>query len=679
MASRASARRPAFSSAIARATGELGRDCAVELLEQRGRLLEVIGTDLDELLSGPFVQPVGELDVELGPRSLDEPGVGDVANEHVLEAVRMLAGDRGAALTGDEVAQQQVVEHRLDFLELGHQVSDGAFPEDAADHRRALEQALLVLRQPVDAGGDHRLERVGDPLGGRPALEQHPRRLLDEERVPLGLLEQRAALGRRQLAIGEQRVEQFLALLGRQRLELDRRRAQAAAAPAGADVEQLGPREADDQQGCVLDPLGEVLDQLEQRLLGPVNVLEDEDQRLCIGQLRRPLAGGPGDLFLAPLGLDPLEHADGEREQVGDGVVAAAGAQLRDGLLDGIVVRDPGSHFDHLRDRPVRDAFTVRERAATEDRGALDAGDELPRQPALADPRLRVDREQMGALVADHARERVVQQLELELAGDEARGDARHAVAGLPKPREPPGDQRLAEALQRELAALLGLGDADRQPACEGPDQDLTRCSRLLQPRRDVDRLAGREGRVGLVGDDLAGLDADSRLESEAVHGVEDRRRGAHRALGVVLVRLRDPEGGHDGISGELLDDAAVRGDAVRDLLEEGVDAAPHDLGIARGDELGRADEIDEEDGCELAFHPVIVVTRSLVTGVALASAACSIPRRSRRTTSAASTRTSSTRRARTRSAAPTSSTSSRGGSRSAATCASRRLRCPPR
>ena len=80
-----------------------------------------------------------------------------------------------------------------------------------------------------------------------------------------------------------------------------------------------------DHQRRVLDALGQVLDQLEQRLLGPVNVLEDEDQRPRVGELRRPLARGPGDLLLAPLGLDPLEHADGEREQVGDGVVAAAG------------------------------------------------------------------------------------------------------------------------------------------------------------------------------------------------------------------------------------------------------------------------------------------------------------------------------------------------------------------
>ena len=168
---------------------------------------------------------------------------------------------------------------------------------------------------------------------------------------------------------------------------------------------------------------------------------------------------------------------------------------------------------------------------------------------------------------------------------------SRQASSGSPKP------------FSVDRADLLGLDDADRQPAGERPDHDLSRRGGLLQPRGDVDRLAGGEGRVGLVGDDLARLDPDPGLQPELVYRVEDRGRGAHSALGVVLMCLRDPERSHDGVAGELLDDAAVRRDAVRDVLEERVDAPANDLRIARGDELRRADEVDEDDGCELAFH----------------------------------------------------------------------------
>ena len=84
---------------------------------------------------------------------------------------------------------------------------------------------------------------------------------------------------------------------------------------------------------------------------------------------------------------------------------------------------------------------------------------------------------------------------------------------------------------------------------------------------------------------------------------LDDPERGAHGALGVVLVGLRDAECRHDGVAGELLDRPAVGLDAVRDAVEEGGHPAPRDLWILGRDELGRADEIGEEDGCELAFH----------------------------------------------------------------------------
>jgi hypothetical protein len=52
-------------------------------------------------------------------------------------------------------------------------------------------------------------------------------------------------------------------------------------------------------------------------------------------------------------------------------------------------------------------------------------------------------------------------------------------------------------------------------------DQDLAGAGGLLQPRRHVDGLAGGEGRVGLVDDDLAGLDADARLDPDVVGVIE--------------------------------------------------------------------------------------------------------------------------------------------------------------
>ena len=109
--------------------------------------------------------------------------------------------------------------------------------------------------------------------------------------------------------------------------------------------------------------------------------------------------------------------------------------------------------------------------------------------------------------------------------------------------------------------------------------------------------LAGREGRVAVVGHDLARLHADPGLELEVLDRLHDRERGPDGPLRVVLVRPRDPERGHHRVARELLHRAAVGDDAAGDILEEARDAPAHDLGIVGRDELRRLDEIDEEHG----------------------------------------------------------------------------------
>ena len=66
---------------------------------------------------------------------------------------------------------------------------------------------------------------------------------------------------------------------------------------------------------------------------------------------------------------------------------------------------------------------------------------------------------------------------------------------------------------------------------------------------------------------------------------------------------LRHAERGHHGVAGELLDDAAVLDDAVRDRLEEPRDAATYDLRVGARDEPGRVDDVDEQHRCELSLH----------------------------------------------------------------------------
>ena len=69
-----------------------------------------------------------------------------------------------------------------------------------------------------------------------------------------------------------------------------------------------------------------------------MDVLEEQHERLHVGQLLHQLARSPGDLLRAPLALQRLEQAGSESEQIGDRVVLAAGTELVEGLLERVVV-----------------------------------------------------------------------------------------------------------------------------------------------------------------------------------------------------------------------------------------------------------------------------------------------------------------------------------------------------
>ena len=151
--------------------------------------------------------------------------------------------------------------------------------------------ALLVGRQPVEPRGEDGLDGRWDlDLLDRPRqlpgaigqsqdapVDEHPDELLGEERVAIGEADDALAQRGRQAA-GEQAIDQRRVSSALERLEDDRRRVGDAAAPRRAPVEELVAREAEDGDRA-LAPAREVLDEVEQALVGPMDVLQDEDQR----------------------------------------------------------------------------------------------------------------------------------------------------------------------------------------------------------------------------------------------------------------------------------------------------------------------------------------------------------------------------------------------------------------
>ena len=115
---------------------------------------------------------------------------------------------------------------------------------------------------------------VGGTSLGATSLGQHREQLLDEERIALGhfRIRDRASSSSSASRAGPRSARRSPA---GQRLERDR-----VAAHAGRTSRKLRSGEAEEQHRRIPRPVGEMLDQVEQRRLGPVDVLEDERQRM---------------------------------------------------------------------------------------------------------------------------------------------------------------------------------------------------------------------------------------------------------------------------------------------------------------------------------------------------------------------------------------------------------------
>src|ERR671936_1650004 len=106
-------------------------------------------------------------------------------------------------------------------------------------------------------------------------VDQRRDELLDEERVSLSAVPNRGAklsgkLGRQQLP------QEHVRLIARERLEPEKRGVAPSPAPRRSAVEQLGTRRADQEQRPV-HVAYEPLEQIEQILLGPVEILDQGD------------------------------------------------------------------------------------------------------------------------------------------------------------------------------------------------------------------------------------------------------------------------------------------------------------------------------------------------------------------------------------------------------------------
>ena len=373
-------------------------------------------------------------------------------------------------------------------------------------------------------------------------------------------------------------VDEQLAVARRERLEKHRGCIELAAAPTWAKLEQLLTRNAQEEDRAVARQVGDVLDEVEEELLCPLDVVEHDD--------------------LGPLGGSRFQQLP-KRELRLHGRAADHCLGLRTrGEQD-------------LHQRPVGDVVAVGQAARAQHVGGVThVRNELGHETRLSDAGGPEQREQMACALRDGVLEVAGEARQLSLAPDERRIEpTRDGVGRKIDGNEPVGGHRLALSLELER---LQRFDDDRVPnesQGRSPDQYVSGRCCLLQARRHVNGVTGDE-RLSLAGDDPSCVDArsererDPELVAQGGDPIADLGGRAYRPVRIVLVRSRDSEDGHHRVADELLDGSAVTFDDAANLVEVAAHRTPQALRIELLAERGRAGDVAEEDRHRLAHLP---------------------------------------------------------------------------
>ncbi len=388
-----------------------------------------------------------------------------------------------------------------------------------------------------------------------------------------------------------------------------------------------------------------MVDEVEETLVGPVQVVEDDDERALLGQ--RLEESAPGGIRLGSTvaaGRDRFCETD-ERTQVPPhpGCVGGRRQDLDDARLQlllhhffAVALEDAGLRLDHLAERPVSDSLPIGQAPplapVDEIRVGLDVGEELGHEAGLSDPGHADERHELGSLLLSGPREGVTEQVDLLLSPDQwtTRSPGQvypHARASL---------ERLPDLDRRRLALCLDrVVIAVRDRLCGGAirrlvDEDAVHGRGALKPCRGIDDVAGGHALAfarpsAERNEGFARRDGDPELKILLLlHPVADRERGADRALGIVLVGDRSAEERHDRVPDELLDGAAVPLELAAQVRVVGLEHGAHILGIHLLGPARESDEVCEQHRHDLALLASIAGLRNERCAAGIAEAGLS-------------------------------------------------------
>ena len=208
-------------------------------------------------------------------------------------------------------------------------------------------------------------------------VDEHRQQLLDEQGIPFGGGHDAALDVLVEPRLAKEVVGDRTRLVVCQRLELDADRP-LARRPVGLPLDELSARGADEENRR-LCRFQDVLDELEERRLRPVDVVEHDDERSFGGERFEELARAPEKLLH---GKRDGREPDRRLDALDDIVVSRKPAQLRMRGLHRVALGDGSDLAHRFRERPERDAVAIRKAPATEHRRAVvERADELVHEP----------------------------------------------------------------------------------------------------------------------------------------------------------------------------------------------------------------------------------------------------------------------------------------------------------
>ena len=190
-------------------------------------------------------------------------------------------------------------------------------------------------------------------------------------------------------------------------------------------VEELGAGQGQNEDGVGARPLQQVVDELQERSVGPLAVLECHDHRAVLGH---PLEEQPppGEQVLLLSDLSFLQA-----QEVGQAglhpppfrgvryITLHRRAQLGSSGRGVLSLHDVRPAPDHLRQRPVRDAVSIGQTSSPVPPVRIGQPVhvlvELPPKPGLADPCYPDNRHQVGIALVASGMEGVLQKPELPI------------------------------------------------------------------------------------------------------------------------------------------------------------------------------------------------------------------------------------------------------------------------